>query len=109
MVLATFRSSLASILGWDLDRVTVGHGPMIESDLKAKVPAALDAGGGFNCLTHRRSRVSPHSDEAALSRSISSLRKHHSPQKRSPKTHDQGPCNHPTNLRGETSVALLVD
>ena len=34
---------MTSILGWDLDRVIVGHRPVIESEGKAKLQAALDA------------------------------------------------------------------
>ncbi|MBC7369497.1 MAG: hypothetical protein H7343_22235 [Undibacterium sp.] len=40
---AAFKTSLATILGWDFDRVIVGHGDVIESDGKAKLRAALDA------------------------------------------------------------------
>ncbi len=42
---AAFQSSLATILGWDFDRVIVGHGNVIEFDGKAKLRAALDAAG----------------------------------------------------------------
>lgn len=42
---AAFQSSLATILGWDFDRVIVGHGDVIEFDGKAKLRAALDAAG----------------------------------------------------------------
>ncbi|OYW74407.1 MAG: hypothetical protein B7Z37_18080 [Verrucomicrobia bacterium 12-59-8] len=42
---AAFESSLATILGWDFDRVIVGHGDVIESDGKAKLRAALAAAG----------------------------------------------------------------
>jgi hypothetical protein len=42
---AAFRSSLATILGWDFDRVIVGHGEVIEHDGKAKLRTALDAAG----------------------------------------------------------------
>ncbi|MBC8125953.1 MAG: hypothetical protein H8M99_02240 [Gloeobacteraceae cyanobacterium ES-bin-144] len=40
-----FKTSLATILGWDFDRVIVGHGDVIESDGKAKLRTALDAAG----------------------------------------------------------------
>ncbi len=42
---AAFESSLATILGWDFDRVIVGHGDVIELDGKAKLSAALAAAG----------------------------------------------------------------
>lgn len=42
---AAFQSSLATILGWDFDRVIVGHGDVIEHGGKAKLRAALDAAG----------------------------------------------------------------
>ena len=40
---AAFKSSLATILGWDFDRVIVGHGDVIEQAGKAKLRAALAA------------------------------------------------------------------
>ncbi|MES2594786.1 MAG: hypothetical protein V4662_05605 [Verrucomicrobiota bacterium] len=40
-----FKDSMAEILGWDFDRVIVGHGDVIESDGKAKLRAALTAAG----------------------------------------------------------------
>ncbi len=42
---AAFESSLAMILGWDFDRVIVGHGDVIELDGKAKLRTALEAAG----------------------------------------------------------------
>jgi hypothetical protein len=42
---AAFTSSLATILGWDFDRVVVGHGDVIETDGKRKLRAALSAAG----------------------------------------------------------------
>jgi hypothetical protein len=42
---AAFRSSLATILGWDFDRVIVGHGDVIENGGKAKLRSALAAAG----------------------------------------------------------------
>ncbi len=42
---AAFQSSLATILGWDFDRVIVGHGDVIEHDGKAKLRTALEAAG----------------------------------------------------------------
>ncbi len=42
---AAFKNSLATILGWDFDRVIVGHGDVIERDGKAKLRAALAAAG----------------------------------------------------------------
>ena len=45
---AAFESSLATILGWDFDRVIVGHGDVIESDGKAKLRAAIDAAGFYS-------------------------------------------------------------
>ena len=42
---AAFKSSLATILGWDFDRVIVGHGDVIERDGKTKLRAALEAAG----------------------------------------------------------------
>jgi hypothetical protein len=42
---AAFQSSLATILGWDFDRVIVGHGDIIEHDGKAKLRTALAATG----------------------------------------------------------------
>lgn len=42
---AAFESSLGTILGWDFDRVIVGHGDVIESGGKAKLRAALEAAG----------------------------------------------------------------
>ena len=42
---AAFQSSLATILGWDFDRVIVGHGDVIETGGKAKLRAALEAAG----------------------------------------------------------------
>jgi hypothetical protein len=42
---AAFRSSIATILSWDFDRVIVGHGDVIEHDGKAKLRAALEAAG----------------------------------------------------------------
>lgn len=42
---AAFRSSLTTILGWDFDRVIVGHGDVIENGGKAKLLAALTAAG----------------------------------------------------------------
>jgi hypothetical protein len=42
---AAFRSSLASILEWDFDRVIVGHGDVIEHGGKAKLRTALAAAG----------------------------------------------------------------
>ncbi len=40
-----FRSSVATILGWDFDRVIVGHGDVIENDGKKKLRAALQTAG----------------------------------------------------------------
>jgi len=40
-----FKSSLATILGWDFDRVVVGHGDVIEHGGKAKLRTALAAAG----------------------------------------------------------------
>ncbi|GEP41275.1 hypothetical protein [Brevifollis gellanilyticus] len=40
-----FKDSMAEILGWDFDRVIVGHGEVIESDGKAKLRSALTAAG----------------------------------------------------------------
>ena len=40
-----FQSSLATILGWDFDRVIVGHGYVIEHGGKAKLRTALAAAG----------------------------------------------------------------
>lgn len=42
---AAFESSLATILGWDFDRVIVGHGDVIDFDGKPKLRAALAAAG----------------------------------------------------------------
>lgn len=42
---AAFQSSLDLILGWDFDRVIVGHGDVIEHDGKAKLRPALAAAG----------------------------------------------------------------
>jgi hypothetical protein len=42
---AALKSSLATILGWDFNRVIVGHGEVIKSDGEAKLRAALDAAG----------------------------------------------------------------
>ncbi len=42
---AAFQSSLATIIGWDFDRVIVGHGDVIEKDGKAKLRTALAAAG----------------------------------------------------------------
>ena len=42
---AAFKSSVATILSWDFDRVIVGHGDVIEFDGKAKLRAALEAAG----------------------------------------------------------------
>ncbi len=42
---AAFQSSLATILGWDFDRVIVGHGDVIEQGGKAKLRTALAAAG----------------------------------------------------------------
>lgn len=42
---AAFENSLATILGWDFDRVIVGHGDVIERDGKTKLRAALEAAG----------------------------------------------------------------
>ncbi|WP_395753620.1 hypothetical protein [Prosthecobacter sp.] len=42
---AAFEGSLGTILGWDFDRVIVGHGDVIESGGKAKLRAALEAAG----------------------------------------------------------------
>jgi hypothetical protein len=42
---AALKSSLPTIFGWDLDRVIVGHGGVVESDGKAMLRAALDAAG----------------------------------------------------------------
>ena len=42
---AAFESSLATILGWDFDRVIVGHGDVIDFDGKAILRAALAAAG----------------------------------------------------------------
>lgn len=42
---AAFKQSMAIILGWDFDRVIVGHGDVIETGGKAKLQAALDAAG----------------------------------------------------------------
>ena len=40
-----FQSSLATILGWDFDRVIVWHGDVIEREGKAKLRGALEAAG----------------------------------------------------------------
>lgn len=40
-----FRDSMTTILGWDFDRVIVGHGDVIERGGKARLRAALDAAG----------------------------------------------------------------
>ncbi len=40
-----FRDSMATILGWDFDRVIVGHGDVIPSDGKAMLRKGLDAAG----------------------------------------------------------------
>ncbi len=42
---AAFQSSLATILGWDFDRVIVGHGDVIADDGKAKLRTALAFAG----------------------------------------------------------------
>jgi hypothetical protein len=42
---AAFQSSLTTILGWDFDRVIVGHGDVIETDARAKLCASLEAAG----------------------------------------------------------------
>lgn len=42
---AAFQSSLATILGWDFDRVIVGHGDVIERDGKTKLRMAIKAAG----------------------------------------------------------------
>ena len=42
---AAFQSSLATLLGWDFDRVIVGHGDVIDFDGKAKLRTALAAAG----------------------------------------------------------------
>lgn len=42
---AAFRNSLETILGWDFDRVIVGHGDVIEHDGKKKLRTALAAAG----------------------------------------------------------------
>lgn len=42
---AAFLRSLATIVGWDFDRVIVGHGDVIENDGKAKLRTALEAAG----------------------------------------------------------------
>ena len=42
---AAFEISLATILGWDFDRVIVGHGDVIERDGKTKLRTALEAAG----------------------------------------------------------------
>lgn len=42
---AAFKTSVATILSWDFDRVIVGHGDVIEFDGKAKLRAALEAAG----------------------------------------------------------------
>jgi hypothetical protein len=42
---AAFRSSVATILDWDFDRIIVGHGDVIGSDGKAKLRAGLAAAG----------------------------------------------------------------
>ena len=44
---AAFENSLATILGWDFDRVIFGHGDVLETGGKEKVRAALKA-AGFN-------------------------------------------------------------
>ncbi len=38
---AAFRASMDTMLGWDFDRVIVGHGDVIESGGKAKITAML--------------------------------------------------------------------
>lgn len=40
-----FRTSMAEIMGWDFDRVIVGHGDVIETDGKARLRAGLAAAG----------------------------------------------------------------
>lgn len=40
-----FQESMATILGWDFDRVIVGHGDPIETDGQAKLRAALKVAG----------------------------------------------------------------
>ena len=42
---AAFQSSLATILGWDFDRVIVGHGDVIDHDGKGKLRTAIAAAG----------------------------------------------------------------
>jgi hypothetical protein len=42
---AAFKSSVATILSWDFDRVIVGHGEVIETDGHAKLRAALETAG----------------------------------------------------------------
>ncbi len=42
---AAFQSSLATILGWDFDRVIVGHGDVIDHDGKVKLRTAIAAAG----------------------------------------------------------------
>lgn len=42
---AAFRNSLATILGWDFDRVIVGHGDVIENGGKAKLRVAFETAG----------------------------------------------------------------
>jgi hypothetical protein len=42
---SAFKASLQAILGWDFDRVIVGHGDVIESGGKEKLRAALAAAG----------------------------------------------------------------
>ena len=44
---AAFENSLAMILGWDFDRVNVGHGDVIERDGKVKLCAAIKEAGFF--------------------------------------------------------------
>ena len=42
---AAFRASLDTVLGWDFDRIIVGHGEPIETDGRAKLTAALREAG----------------------------------------------------------------
>jgi len=40
-----FKDSMAEIMGWDFERVIVGHGDVIETDGKARLRAGLTAAG----------------------------------------------------------------
>ena len=67
------RADEAFVTAYDrFERVNVGHGEVIESDRKAKLRAAPEA-GGIDCMTHRRGRVWPHSHPTAIARSIGTL------------------------------------